>query len=305
MGLVINDLISFFLLVVFGFVLTKIKVANQKWLEVFNQYSFNIGLPFLTFNAINQSQINWLIFKNLLYYNLLILLTISVIAIFFFKYILKKYLYGGTWLFAILYGNVAFVGIPLLKSLFNDESLPVLIASIHLFFVMLIGLIVSVKLEKNGVENIKVDYRFFYQNPIIWSIFIGFIINMFYATFQPVVSLPLFKMLSSTATPIILISLGIFTQLNLKLIFNYWKEALLYSLIKLLIIPLILYYFSFHIFSPKILNIQILQFAMPSALASFVLALKYQLNAKMLASFIILSTILFLIVFPFLITVVV
>jgi predicted permease len=62
-----------------------------------------------------------------------------------------------------------------------------------------------------------------------------------------------------------------------------------------------MYYGIKKIIPDTLLDVQFFQMAMPCALASFVLALKYQLNAKILASFIIISTLLFFTVIPFLI----
>lgn len=300
MSLIFNDLLSFFLLIILGFVLVKIKVANENWLQTFNQYSFNIGLPFLTFYSINNQEINWFFFADLLLLNFLILSAITVVVYVLFKFFIKQNVHGGTWLFAFLYGNVAFIGIPLLKSILNDEVFPALIACIHLLFVMLFGLYFSVKLEGDAKTKNKIKLSFFVKNPIIWSIFLGLLANYFYQHTKVVLQVPVFKMLAQTATPIILLSLGIFTKLNAKIIVQYWKISFLYSSIKFIIIPFLVYYGIKNIIPQAFLQVQFLQMAMPCALASFVLALKYQLNAKILASFIIISTLLFFLVVPFL-----
>jgi predicted permease len=301
MLLIFNDLISFFLLIIISFILVKIKVANESWLQTFNQYSFNISLPFLTFYSINIQEINWRFFSDLLVLNFLILSSITLIIYLIFKFLFKKNVNGGTWLFAFLYGNVAFIGIPLLKSILNDEIFPALIASIHLLFVMLFGLFFSIKLEGGAKTKNKINLSFFVKNPIIWSIVLGLLANYFYQHTIVVLQVPVFKMLAQTATPIILLSLGIFIKLNAKIIVEHWKISLLYSAIKFFIIPFLMYYGIKKIIPDTLLDVQFFQMAMPCALASFVLALKYQLNAKILASFIIISTLLFFTVIPFLI----
>ncbi len=301
MYLIFNDLISFFLIIVVGFILVKIKVANENWLQTFNQYSFNIGLPFLTFYSVNNQEINWGVFFDLFQINFVILSAITIVIYSLFKFLFKKNLHGGTWLFAFLYGNVAFIGIPLLKSILNDDVFPALIASIHLLFVMLFGLYFSVKLEGGAKTKNSIKISFFVKNPIIWSIVLGLLANYFYKHTIIVLQVPFFKMLAQTATPIILLSLGIFIKLNSKILVQYWKISLLYSAIKFFIIPFLMYYGIKNIIQDTFLKVQFFQMAMPCALASFVLALKYQLNAKILASFIIISTLLFFIVIPFLI----
>ena len=64
--------------------------ANENWLQTFNQYSFNIGLPFLTFYSINNQEINWLFFSDLLLLNFLILSAITVVVYVLFKFLLKQ-----------------------------------------------------------------------------------------------------------------------------------------------------------------------------------------------------------------------
>jgi predicted permease len=301
MVLIINDLISFFLLIFIGYVLVKIKAANENWLNTFNQYSFNVGLPFLTFYSINNQEINWIFFFDLLFLNFLILFTITLVIYTLFKFLLKKYQFGGTWLLAFLYGNVAFFGIPLLKSILNDDVFPALIACIHLLFVMLFGLYFSVKLEGGNKANNNIKVNFFVKNPIIWSVVLGLLVNYFYKYTNVILQVPIFKMLAQTATPIILISLGIFIKLNAKIIIHYWKISFLYSVFKFIIIPFLIFYGIKTIIPMEFLKVQFFQMTMPCALASFVLAVKYQLNAKILASFIIVSTILCFLVIPFLI----
>ena len=107
-------------------------------------------------------------------------------------------------------------------------------------------------------------------------------------------------MLSQTVSPMIMLIIGIFIALNPPKSVIELKSAAIFSLLKLLIFP-VLAILCFSYFKIENSFSQLTQFAMPAAITPFAMAERYKLDSEFICNSIILSTIISLFSLPLII----
>lgn len=283
----------FFLLISVGAMLHRIGVANHNWLDVLNGYTINCSFPILIFYGLIQNKIPMDMIATIISSTGLILSLLIIILVILFKFLSKNKSNGATWIIALIYGNVAFLGIPLVKEATGNELMAILLSSFHLVFSLFIGLLVTGLFQKGSNMSNKKTLAMVFKNPLLWSIILGVIANLSGLRTSENFVMRSLLLIKQSATPIILISIGIFISLHLRDVKKEWRASLIYAVGKMLVVPAFAYGIAVAMgVEGKLLMGSILQFSMPMAIAPFVLAKKFNYNAPMLAGFIVLSTLL-------------
>jgi len=105
------------------------------------------------------------------------------------------------------------------------------------------------------------------------------------------------SMIALSTAPIVLFALGIFIIQN-KIHKSSFFHIAMISMIKLLILPLFFWLFSLSVFKSFDYTVSILLAAMPVAITPFVLVEIYDMDKKVIAGSIIMSTVLGIITIP-------
>lgn len=298
----IQLLAYFFLLILLGFTLQKIKLANQKLLDILNMYSINLGLPCLVLYSLIQQKIEIDLFVNLGIQTFSILIGVTILSFIILKKTVKNKKEGATWLIALLYGNVAFLGIPLITNITGDVKIAALLSSLHLIFVMFAGvLLTELYQQKRKDISIKKTILPVLKNPILWAIVVGLFINLDGIDLSDTIIYMPLTFIKDTATPIILCAIGIFVGIHLKGLRKYWKKAFIYTAVKLVLVPVFAFLILMFFDEPQDYKLpSLVQFGLSTAITPFALAIKFNYNAMLLASFIVVSTTFILITIPLL-----
>lgn len=132
--------------------------------------------------------------------------------------------------------------------------------------------------------------------PPLWGIILGIAANYF-AISLGFMADDVLNYLSGAAIPLIMISLGL--SLEFKGIKEHFESAAMASFIRLIISPAIAFLIVLMVGLTGLeRNVTIIQAAMPSAMLSMVLAINYDLDLKLTAACVFLSTILSLLTLP-------
>ena len=278
--------------IVFGFFN---KNFDLNLVSALNRFAYYVGFPsivifsFLNTSLKDQSIIEsaLLNFGLLVFYLLLLLVTLP--------FILRNKKLENTYLICVLFGNVAYLGFPLLKSIFpNSETLLSLIIAGYLLLIFTV-LIVKLELdEKRNKLEILPLIRKLILNPLLLSCFIGIGLKLFNIQLPSILNNGI-EMISKSASPVVLFALGVFIAKN-KIDLKELKQATYISLIKLLVLPVLFLLIGLG-FSIRQNNFQVLigMATMPVAITPFVLAEIYNLNKKIIVNAIMISTILSLV----------
>ena len=131
-----------FLVIFVGMVVSRNKSVDDKWLEILNNYALWIGFPALILVALSRLEWNMNLYGSLIGWNSA-RIVFSMLMVFPFSALLKLTNSTRRTLFlAVSYGNVAYLGIPVLRSAFGDQILPeaTMISAVYVFWMFTLGI---------------------------------------------------------------------------------------------------------------------------------------------------------------------
>lgn len=212
-----------------------------------------------------------------------------------------------TLFICFVFGNVAYLGVPVLTALSGVQILPTvsLIIAIYLFWLFTIGIgYLDYSLDKNKKDVAKNILKNFTKNPLLLAVIFGLLIGSFKIAI-PAIVLKSLDMISASVTPTVLVVIGLFIGTSKVGKLSEWIPVLLFSLFTLALFPAGFYFgVKFFGFAPSQFSSSIIEAAMPLAITPFALADKYNLHKTFIARSIVLSTILSVVSLPFWISVV-
>ncbi len=284
------------LMIIVGMLLKKFNVLEAKHSSLLSKIVLNISLPALIFTNIATSNIDGqMIYLPIISFGLSFIC--MVIAYIYSK--LRGYNKIKTWTIIILLSmmNTAFIGYPIVLGAFGNEGLVYGIFYDMAVGILLVifGVILSTLFGGNKKQVIKSGLTF----VPLWAVIIGLIFNIFNIPLGYVLENSL-EYLANSAIPLIMLSLGL--TISFKDVRSYLFDTVFISFSRLILAPLILYGILVSCgFNSLMLQVSVLQSAMPTAMNSLVLAITYDLDVELVSSVIFVTTILSLITLPLII----
>ena len=296
-----------FLIIFASALLQRFRNIGDDWSTVLNEFALKIGLPVLIFSALIKTSFSFRTETPLIVSNSLFILSSCLLAILTGIILRLKRQMFLTLFICFAFGNVAYLGIPVLIQVSGETILPTasLIVVIYLFWFFTVGIsYLDYSVDKNKSDVAKNMLKNFFKNPLLLSVIFGIIIGSFNIAL-PSVLLKSMDMLTASVTPTVLIVIGLFIGKSRIGKLSEWIPVFLFSFVTLAVLPAI-FYFGLQLFSyePSRFGSSIIEAAMPLAITPFALADKYGLNKEFIARSIVLSTILAVISLPFWVSVV-
>lgn len=281
--------------------LQKFKNTGDDWSKVLNDFALKIGFPVLIFSTLSKTPFSFSDQAELITANSLFILASLLAAIIIGKILrLKEQMYR-TLFICFIFGNVAYLGIPILTEISGQQILPTasLIAAIYLFWLFTVGIgYLDYSIDKNKKAIAKNMIKNLFKNPLLLSVIFGIIIGSLKITI-PEILLKSLEIITASVTPTVLIVIGLFIGKSKIGKLTEWFPILLFSILTLAILPAVFYSGAkFFGFIPNQFSSSIIQAAMPLAITPFALADKYNLNKVFIARSIVLSTILGVVSLP-------
>ena len=293
---ILNKIIGLFLIILIGVYGTKKEIINEEVNKGLRKILLEITLPLLIINSFTFT-FDESMSKNVIMafiYSAVFMLVgaiISYIFLFPLKSEKKKILH-----FANVFSNCGFIGFPLINSIYGAEGVVYTSIFNMIFTIALWTYGVMIFTNSISKENIKKVF----VNPAVIAVYIGIIIMIFK------INLPLFiidtsKIVGDMTAPISMIIVGsILSKVRIKDIF---KEVSIYygAVIKLIIIPSILYLMSFLIKDKSnVVNTIIILQGMPAAAMTSILAADYNKEKEYSAIVVFVTTLLSIVTIPIL-----
>ena len=294
-----ETVLPLFLVIIAGALFSRTKASSEEWVEILNKYALWIGFPALVIASLMQLEIGdksylTLILVNSGYIIFAVLLAIPLSKIFGFSTQMKR------TLFLILpFGNVAYLGIPVLQNAMGDEILPVaaIISAVYVFWLLTLAIIL---IEIYGDEKINSRKLLLSlaKNPLLISVFVGLAIVVFE------IQLPEFAektitLFSDSVTAVVLFSLGIFLGMHHFGNLRRWMVVSGWTLVAMVVLPALFWgSLQFLSFPNEQLKASILDSAMPMGLTPYALSIQYRLKTTLVARIVVLGTLLSMIIIP-------
>jgi predicted permease len=297
--LAVKTVLPLFLVIIAGLLFSRTKSASITWIDVLNKYALWIGFPALVIASLMKLELNGqsysgLILTNSVYIVICMLLAFPIARIFKLTSKVKRSLF-----LILSFGNVAYLGIPVLHNAFGDSVLPVaaIISAVYVFWLLTLGIIL---IEISGEEKLNVRKLIFslLKNPLLLSVFAGLCIVVFNIQLPEIIEKTI-SLFSNSVTAVVLFSLGIFLGLHKIGYPKDWLKALVFTILTILVLPFIFY------LAIKNTGMEALQFkasildsAMPLGLTLYALSVQYNLEVPLVSRIVVLATVLSVLVIP-------
>lgn len=296
----VKTVLPLFLVIFTGILFSRTKAASIHWIDILNKYALWIGFPALVVASLMHLELNGqscsrLIVTNSVYIVICMLLAFPLASVFKLPNRTKRSLF-----LILSFGNVAYLGIPVLQNAFGEAVLPVaaIISAVYVFWLLTLGIIL---IEINGEEKFALKKLFFslLKNPLLISVFVGLLIVVFNIKL-PEIAEKTILLFSNSVTAVVLFSLGIFLGLHKTGKPKEWVTALTFTLITILVLPFI-FYFTIKNTGMDTLQLKatILDSAMPLGLTPYAISVQYNLEVSLVSRIVVLATLLSVFTIPF------
>ncbi|MCG6189430.1 AEC family transporter [Maribellus maritimus] len=287
----LKTVLPLFLIIFAGLIFSKTKAASETWVDILNKYALWIGFPALVIASLMNLEVEGesylkLILLNSAYIVISMLLAFPVARI--FK--LSKRMRSSLFL-VFSFGNVAYLGIPVLFNAFGTEVLPTaaILSAVYLFWLLTLGIILIESNSKKEIDIKKIGLNLV-KNPLLISIFIGLLI-VFFKLKLPMIFEETINLFSNSVTAVVLFSLGIFLGFNKVGHPGEWIQVFIFAVLTMLVLPFI-YYLSIKQagLDSMQFDASILDASMPLGVTPYALAVQYKLETTVVARIVVLAT---------------
>ncbi len=291
--LIFNAIFPLILVALVGFILKKLDIAKDSWIDTLNTLALYTLFPALILRGIGLIRFDGSIDFSFIVINLILLLLIIASLYFGSKLFRLSKKLTNTYVTAVFFANIGYLGYPIITSLIAGSEA---VVSIHIaiYTTLLFSVVLAIlEYSKEGQFDKRLLLNII-KNPLILSVIIALILTIFKIKLPFVVSRAI-DILADGATPTVLIALGIFLAIKIPKV----KKSHLITLImlKLIVMPSI-FLIIYFIYPIKEFAISVLESAMPIAITPFVLSKFYPLDSNLIVASIVISTILSLISLP-------
>jgi len=281
-----------FLVITLGVWLSHKKFINENFIQVSSKLIFNVGLPVMLFMSTATRDFQQLI--NLQHIALLVITTLSVffLSTFTAKGVINSEADKGVFVQGAFRGNLIIIGLALAANAYGEQgvaiaTLPMAIVIILYNLLAIYTLNASLGQQSFSLKKTVLDII---KNPLIIGIVAGLCVNLISLPIPDII-LQTNNYLAKMTLPLALIGIG--GSLNMLQLKDNLRPAVMSSIWKLLISPIILIVLLIiWPTEPIAAGVLFLLVASPTATASFVMVKAMNGNSDLAAKIIIVSTLL-------------
>ncbi len=294
-----ETVLPLFLVIFTGWLFSRTGAASKSWVDILNKYALWIGFPALVIASLMHLEAEVktylpLILLNSAYIVSCIFLAFPVARLFGLSKKMKLSLF-----LVLPFGNVAYLGIPVLGNAFGEKILPVaaIISAVYVFWMLTLAIIL-IEIHENESFNPRKLILSLVQNPLLISVFVGLGIVSFNITLPGFVEKTI-GFFSQSVTAVVLFSLGIFLGMQKAGAPREWVQVTLFSLGAMILLPALFYGILQATPIPTDeMKATVLDAAMPLGLTPYALSVQYKLETKLFARIVVLGTVLSMILIP-------
>ncbi len=280
-----------FLIIALGYFLKRLGTINDNFISLSTKIVFNVSLPALIFTEVSKVPLHKVFDIQMVVFVYAGIL-ISFIAVWLISVpLLKDGKDRGAFIQGSFRSNYAIIGLAIISNVFGSEKLgkaSLLLAFIIPLFNILSVIALVVPNRKEKQLNTGKTLLEIVKNPLIIAVVIALPFS-YYKWELPGVLFTTVDYLAALSLPLALIGIGGF--MNLKDIKKASFTAILSTIIKLVIIPLVVCFIAYEInFPAGDMGIIFIFFGCPTAIASFIMAEAMGSNGKLAGNIVLMTT---------------
>ena len=294
-------MLTLFALVVVGFVAGKLGYLGGAFDRQLSRLVINITCPAL----ILSSAMTGVLPDRQYILPLLLISTLTYLLLTIVGFLLPRYLtrdrnFQGPVGFALIFGNVGFMGYPVVASIFGHEAVfyAAVLNVVNTFAVFTVG---TVLLTGASSDRQRFEKKVLYSTPMLAAYLTMAIVALRIDNIPEAISQPL-SMLGNITVPAALLIIGSsMSQLSLRTMLG---NCTVYAttLLRLVILPVGIHFLMKSLgFAPLVVNINTLVIAMPVATYGTILCLKYGKDTTMITEVTFITTLVSVITIPVLV----
>ena len=277
-----------------GFSCAKTQWLSKEQLNGISQLTFNLCIPAFLFSKMATAKLAQNIELNFFLAFYLPVLVCYVIAglsnYFFHKQCHHNYQASAVFALASSYSNTVIVGLPILFSLYGEQAM-LLIFAIVTFHSALLFTLTSAIAAKENHKNWQSTLITTFKNPLLISIIGGALVNFFELPLPSI----LYQSLTLLGKPAISLALFVLgASLSYYPLKSELKFVSLSSVLKLLLLPYLVYVSAYYIFQLSQLQLTILVIlsACPTGVNAYLMAKNFHSHEATVASTVVITTLL-------------
>ena len=296
----IEVMMTLFALVVVGYIAGRLGYMGGEFDKKLSSLVINITCPALILSSAMTGELpDRRLILPLLGISLLTYVILSGVALLLPRYLTRKKEDEGVVGFALMFGNVGFMGYPVVASIFGHQAVfyAAVLNVVNTFAVFTIGTILIVGDLGDGKRFQK---KVLYSTPMFSAYLAMLIVALGIDHIPGVISQPL-TMLGNITVPAALLIIGSsMSQLSARTMLGN-PTVYTTTVFRLLLIPLAFYYLCSALgFDPYVVNINTLVIAMPVATYGTILCLKYNRDTTLITEVTLITTLLSMLTIPLL-----
>lgn len=290
----INCVLPLFIILTVGFILRRVGIIDHNAVKKMNAVVFTVALPVTLYRDISESR-----FMDYFDLSLVIFSIVTTIIIFLLLWAFGAVFYkdrkkAGSFIQGSFRGNFVILGLPLIGNILGgaQSGMALLITA---FTVPLYNILSVIALTYGGSEKEQGSGAVadacwnIAKNPLLIGILAGIVVSLLKIEFPLFISTSI-NYLANITTPLALIAIG--ASLTAGKVRLGLKDALLASVMKLVIMPVIFLIIAFNMgFTGEAFVILYIMYAAPSAVSTYIMAENMNCDSDLAANIIMVTTI--------------
>jgi hypothetical protein len=286
-------------LVAVGYVAGKLGFLGGDFDRQLSRLVINITCPALILSSAMTGELpdrNYIL--PLLLISFITYVVLAVVAFLLPRYLTKRKDDEGAVGFALMFGNVGFMGYPVVASIFGHEAVfyAAVLNVVNTFAVFTVGTILITGSSEVGGERFQ--KKVLYSTPMLSAYLTMLIVALQIDNIPGFISQPL-TMLGNITVPAALLIVGSsMSQLSLRTMLGN-RTVYMTTALRLALLPLGVHYLMTALgFSPFVVGINTVVIAMPVATYGTILCLKYEKDTTMMTEVTFITTLLSMLTIP-------
>ena len=297
----VSVMIALFALVVVGYVAGKLGYLGGDFDRQLSRLVINITCPALILSSAMTGQLpDRRFILPLLLISLVTYIVLTAIAFLLPRYLTKQKADEGVIGFALMFGNVGFMGYPVVASIFGHEAIfyAAVLNVVNTFAVFTVGTILVT--GKSEVEGNHFQKKVLYSTPMLAAYLTMGIVALEIHNIPTFISQPL-TMLGNITVPAALLIVGSsMSNLSLRALLGS-RPVYVTALFRLALLPLGIHYLCGALgFSPFVVSLNTLVIAMPVATYGTILCLRHDKDTTFITEVTFITTLLSMLTIPLL-----
>ena len=294
-------MLTLFVIVIVGYVAGKLGYLGGDFDRQLSRLVINITCPALILSSSMTGELpDRRFILPLLLISIVTYIILTGAAFLLPRYMTKRKEDRGAIGFALMFGNVGFMGYPVVASIFGHEAVfyAAVLNVVNTFTVFTIGTILIT--GSSNIEGKRFEKKVLYSTPMLAAYLTMLIVALEIHNIPGFICQSL-TMIGNITVPAALLIIGSsMSQLPIRSLLGN-TTVYLTTALRLALLPLAVYYLtSLMGFSPMVVNINTVVIAMPVATYGTILCLKYGKDTTLMAEVTFITTLLSMISIPLL-----